>query len=158
MMQPTDNKRPQMQPLAGPYSSGFDCQPNAVHNNTAQNATTQPQPADKRPRRMNRLKQVLITMLHSLVHQPECIDVQQWCCGSTWVFEVQLRYLTQRDSGRLIGADGKTLEAMRRVLISAAGRQGMGCHLKFVGLPSLAARDGREGAVPSTRLRRVART
>lgn len=119
---------------------------------------TQPQPTDKQPLCITTLKQVLTTMLHSLVQQPECIDVRQWHCGSTWVFEVQLRHLTQRDSGRLIGAEGKTLEAIRRVLISAAGRQGMGCHVKFIGLPSPTVRDDKVAqTVPSTRLCRTAR-
>ncbi|MEM7403564.1 MAG: KH domain-containing protein [Myxococcota bacterium] len=103
------------------------------------------------------LKQVLTTMLHSLVRQPECVEVQELRGSETCVFEVKLHRLTHQDSGRVIGAEGKTLEAMRRVLVSAAGQQGMGCHVKFIGLPSPVPRETKS-AVLSSPVRRDSRS
>ena len=98
------------------------------------------------------LKHVLTTMVRSLVRQPECVEIQELRGSETCVFEVKLNRLTRQDSGRIIGSEGKTLKAMCRVLISAAGQRGIGCHVNFIGLPPV-VQGKTKSVVLSSRMR-----
>ena len=79
-----------------------------------------------------KLKDVLASMIRSLVKQPERIGVREFQERNISVFEVKMDHLESCDAGRVMGKDGRTAEAIRQVLRAAAGVRHRHCQLRFL--------------------------
>jgi predicted RNA-binding protein YlqC (UPF0109 family) len=64
------------------------------------------------------MKDLITTILQALVDQPEQISVNEIGSGDTKVLEVRV---AKTDIGKVIGKQGRTVQAIRTVLRAAAG-------------------------------------
>ena len=69
---------------------------------------------------MQDLKELIGTMVKSLVDNPESVDIKEVSGDQTTVFELRV---ASEDLGKVIGKQGRTAKAMRTLLTAAATKQ-----------------------------------
>ena len=69
---------------------------------------------------MQDLKELIGTMVKSLVDNPENVDIKEVSGDQTTVFELRV---ASEDLGKVIGKQGRTAKAMRTLLTAAATKQ-----------------------------------
>jgi len=65
------------------------------------------------------MKDLITKILQALVDQPEDVSVNEMGAGETKVLEVRV---AKTDIGKVIGKQGRTVQAIRTVLGAAAGK------------------------------------
>jgi predicted RNA-binding protein YlqC (UPF0109 family) len=65
------------------------------------------------------IKNLLLTVVRSLVDQPDKISVNELHSDQAFIFELQV---AKEDVGKVIGRGGKTAMAIRTVLEAASGK------------------------------------
>ena len=75
------------------------------------------------------VKQFLEFVIRQLVEFPDEIMLSEIPSGKMTIFRLQMR---QSDVGRIIGRNGQTIQAIRALLASSAGRHGQRATLEIV--------------------------
>ena len=65
------------------------------------------------------MKDLITTILHALVDQPEEVSVNEIGSNHTTVMEVSV---AKTDMGKIIGKQGRTAQAIRTIMSAAAGK------------------------------------
>ena len=96
------------------------------------------------------LKDVLSSMIRSLVKQPERISIQELSGENSSIFDVELTGLESADAGRVMGKGGETASALRRILTSASGVRQRQCQVNFKQVGSVSQRPSESLGVSKT--------
>jgi len=75
------------------------------------------------------VKQFLEFVIRQLVEFPDEVMLSEIAHGKTTLFRLQMR---QTDVGRIIGRNGQTIQAIRALLSSAAGRHDQRATLEII--------------------------
>jgi len=76
------------------------------------------------------MKEVLETIIKSLVDSPEAIEIKEVENEKTIVFEVKV---AEEDMGKIIGRQGKIAQSIRTVMRSVANRKDKKVTVEFIG-------------------------
>jgi predicted RNA-binding protein YlqC (UPF0109 family) len=84
------------------------------------------------------LKPLVEYIVRALVDKPEAVELRTSACDGAMLYEVKV---APEDIGKVIGRDGRTVNALRTVLAAAAQKKGEKTRLEVVD-------DKRRGAGP----------
>ena len=76
------------------------------------------------------MKEVLETIIKSLVDSPEAIEIKEVENDKTIVFEVKV---AEEDMGKIIGRQGKIAQSIRTVMRAVANRKYKKITVEFIG-------------------------
>ena len=76
------------------------------------------------------MKEVLETIIKSLVDSPEAIEIKEVERDKTTVFEVKV---AEGDMGKIIGRQGKIAQSIRTVMKAVANRKDKRVTVEFIG-------------------------
>jgi hypothetical protein len=76
------------------------------------------------------LRDLLLAFAHALVDEPRRASVSERTQGGTTVLSLSV---APEDRGKVIGREGRTASALRRVLDAVARRRGVRVHLEILG-------------------------
>jgi len=67
------------------------------------------------------MKELVQSIAEALVSKPAAVQVKETTNGSVHLLEL---FVAKEDTGRIIGKDGHTIEAIRTLISSVAGKTG----------------------------------
>lgn len=75
------------------------------------------------------MKEFIAYIIKNLVDNPDQVSVQEVAGAQTIILELRV---DKRDMGKVIGREGKTINAIRTLLLSVAARNGMRASLEVL--------------------------
>lgn len=75
------------------------------------------------------MKEFIAYIIKNLVDNPDQVSVQEIAGAQTIILELRV---DKRDMGKVIGREGKTINAIRTLLLSVAARNGMRASLEVL--------------------------